>query len=725
MFRTWETNCKSQLLKNGNILEVVFTSALQKYKSDSLSAKHFLPGGKWMYARKAAYHFGWDWGPVYITAGIWKPVYLKAWNNVLPHDFYLQTTKLNEKKATINLSFELDATVGSSAEISLKCIDNEKYELNEKFQIEANHSVYNFDFEVENPKLWWTQDLGDPHLYEWLVEIRSEQGEFFQKKLTFGIRSIELVQEPDANGTTFFMKLNGVPLFAKGANYIPQHSFVTEVTDSNYRALLNDVVLSNMNMLRVWGGGIYEKEIFYELCDQKGILVWQDFMFACAMYPGDEDFLMNIKKEAEEQVKRLRSHTCLALWCGNNEIDEGWHNWGWQKQYDMDQTTQDQIWSDYTKLFHQLLPEVVNTFDHGKAYVSSSPQKGWGRKESMTQGDSHYWGVWWGKEPFEKYQEKVPRFMSEFGFQAMPAISTIRSFQEKTADSLFSPSLLCHQKHPTGFETLDIYLKYAYLKPTDIESYIFSTQLIQAQGIGMAIEAQRSAKPYCMGSLYWQLNDVWPVVSWSGIDSHGNWKSLQYRIREVFDEILVSVLKFDDSTHISLISDRQGIVNGKLTVDLVSFDGPRNVLLEKTLAVTPDAALSVFSFKTSELVAENHWGHSFIEVCFTTDAGDEYKEIEFLLPFGLLKLPESIPQIEITEAEKGLNVILNATSFSAFNQLYLTDSDGHFSDNFFHLHAGESKTVFCYSSLSLADFKNQIRIYNLNKAILSSKHKTL
>ncbi len=721
MFRTWEADCKQFLKKQGNNLEIVFSSALQKYKADSLAAGHFLPGGKWMYARKAAYHFGWDWGPVFITAGIWKPVYLKGWDKILPRDFYLKTTQLSEEKATLNLSFELDATDGAEAEIVLKHIDSGKEELKKDFEVTKGQTNYSFDFEIHNPKLWWTHDLGEPYLYEWQVEIKTSQGEVFQKNLSFGIRTIELVQEPDSAGASFFMKLNGVPLFAKGANYIPQHSFLTEISDSSYRALLDDAVFSNMNMLRVWGGGVYEKELFYELCDQKGILVWQDFMFACAMYPGDEAFLMNVKKEAEEQVKRLRNHACLALWCGNNEVDEGWHNWGWQKQYAMDQSTQDIIWNDYTQLFQRLLPDVVNALDHGKAYISSSPQNGWGRKESMTEGDSHYWGVWWGKEPFEKYQEKVPRFMSEFGFQAMPAIATIRSFQDKAADTLYSPSLRCHQKHPTGFETLSTYLKYEYLEANDLESLIYATQLIQAQGIGMAIEAQRSAKPYCMGSLYWQLNDVWPVTSWSGIDAQGNWKALQYRIKEVFDDVLVSVLKSNDSLHISLISDRRDIVNGSLKVDLVSFDGKRDGLYTKKVSITSEKAMRVFSLRTSDLTPENHLDQSFIEVCFTTDEGNIYKDTQFLLPFGLLKLPEVLPEIEINKVENGFSVKLTATAYTAFNQLYLTESNGHFIDNHFHLQAGESRTIFCSSLLSLNDFKNQLRVYNLNKLIHSGK----
>ena len=285
-------------------------------------------------------------------------------------------------------------------------------------------------------------------------------------------------------------------------------------------------------MIRIWGGGQYETDQFYSKCDQLGLLVWQDFMFACGMYPGDQDFMENVRLEAEEQVKRISAHPCVAIWCGNNENNEGWQRWGWQ--IGLDASTKNRLWNDYTHLFNQLLPKIVKENSNSNSYWESSPLFGRGDSKFRTEGDAHDWGIWHDEMKFEEFEQRIPRFMSEMGFQALPALTTIKTFAPEEDLNLDSKSLLAHQKHPRGNKLIYEYLQRDLPSPTNFKSLIYLNQLNQAEGIGLSITAHRLAKPYCMGTLYWQFNDCWPVISWSSFDVWGGWKSLQHKNKNIF-----------------------------------------------------------------------------------------------------------------------------------------------------------------------------------------------
>jgi beta-mannosidase len=417
--------------------------------------------------------------------------------------------------------------------------------------------------------------LGAPNLYSFTVELKQNKQFLDQHQLNIGLRTIELVQNKDSFGNSFYFKLNGKSVFMKGANYIPNDSFLTNSAKTSVLDLVLNAKASNMNMLRVWGGGVYADEAFYNACDANGILVWQDFMFACAMYPGDEKFVTNVKKEIIDQVNRLQNHPSIALWCGNNENDEGWHNWGWQKQYNYSISDSTKIWNDYKKVFHEMIPQTLDSLlsKEKNIYWPSSPSIGWGRKESLLQGDSHYWGVWWGKEPFEMYQKKVGRFMSEYGFQGMPNLKTLERVIPQEDLNFTSNSFKNHQKHPTGFETINEYMARDFKVPTALDKYIYVSQLLQANGMKTAIEAHRLAKPYCMGSLYWQFNDCWPVTSWSTVDYYGNWKASQYQVKESFESI--AFLFSDNTESLSILgsNDTLEVQEGIVTAQLIDFSG--------------------------------------------------------------------------------------------------------------------------------------------------------
>lgn len=347
---------------------------------------------------------------------------------------------------------------------------------------------------------------------------------------------VKLIQEKDSIGESFYFTVDGKPVFMRGANWIPGDVFLPRMTPARYRQLLVAAKQANINMLRVWGGGIYEDDIFYDLCDSLGIYVWQDFMFAGAMYPADTGFVKSIREEATYNILRLRKHPCIVLWCGNNEIDEAWHNWGWQNQFQLNAQDSALLWNEYKQIFHQLLPTLVKQLDAQRAYITTSPQIGWGRKESMTQGDSHFWGLWWGLQPIAVMKEKVPRFMSEYGMQAMPNWSSITSYSIPADWDTASLVMRIHQKHPTGYSTLANYLKQENLSVNNFKEFVFATQELQHRVIKTAVEAQLNSKGRCMGTLFWQFNDCWPVCSWSVVDYYGGRKKGYYTMQEVYKQ---------------------------------------------------------------------------------------------------------------------------------------------------------------------------------------------
>lgn len=447
MFRRWQKDIKPFLKAGKNELRIYFHSS--KNKVDSIAKATLpliLPDNARVYARKGQFQFGWDWGPKFAGAGIWKPVRLNIYNS-----------RRSTKRTTITRS---------------------------------------------NVK-------------------------------------VELVQEKDSIGTSFYFQKEGKPIYIKGANWIPADIFLPSAKKEDYRTLLLMAKDAGMNMLRVWGGGVYEDDYFYDLCDSLGIMVWQDFMFAGGMYPGDKNFFSNVKEEVEYQVKRLKRHSCIVLWCGNNEIDEAWHHWGWQNQFNLHGADSSQVWNDYTRLFRDSLREWVNEFDGRHPYVSTSPQYGWGNPTSYTSGDSHYWGVWWGLEGWEKFNTHTGRFVSEWGMQAMPDYSTVKKYTLPQERFLHSPAVDAHQKANEGFKKLHHYINQYFfdtikLNRLSLEEYTYLTQCLQYYIIKNSVATQMSKQPVNMGTLLWQLNDCWPVTSWSIIDYYKKPKGGYYATKHAY-----------------------------------------------------------------------------------------------------------------------------------------------------------------------------------------------
>ena len=569
-FRIWRTDVKPLLKDQDNLLVLDFP----RYDSLQLALYNDhqprLPE-KYAVTRKAPYQHGWDWAPKYKNVGIWKPVRLVAWSNARLDNAYIVTNEVEEEQAKLTLHLDVEST--APGDYMVEILSNRK--VFQKFPLQADQGNQHkmFSFTIENPRLWWPNEMGEQYLYDFEIRLKSSDKILDSKQIKTGVKTVQIVQEPDAKGFSFYFKVNGVPMYAKGANYVPEEMIETWIKPENTQKLLKMAQEAHFNMLRVWGGGIYPSDDFFNICDTLGILVWEDFMYAGTMYPYDEAFLENAKIEALEQVKRLASHPSLGLWCGGNEISEGYYNWGWQQSLDWSEEDDQAIKAGYDRLFETILPNVVEIFDGTRPYWPSSPSKGWGRPESLTQGDVHYWGVWWGEQPYEMYREKVGRFNSEYGYQSYPDYSTLEKIAQGEPLSKDAKVIAAHQKHARGTQLIDDFIQryYPEAQPNDFEEYVYLSQLSQAYGMEIAIEAHRTAKPYNMGTLYWQLNDAWPVTSWSSIDYYGNPKVFHEKLKTLFAPVLLSLDRRDYQVYVT--SDLMRNIDGTLTVTVNDEDG--------------------------------------------------------------------------------------------------------------------------------------------------------
>jgi len=717
MFRTWSVDVKPYLKAGENTLQIIFESSVKKGKADAAKLPYILPGDEKVFSRKAQYQYGWDWGPRFVTCGIYKPIKLHCWNDVNVISVNPIIKNINDSIADLAFIVETKSDTAISGRLNINTyrgeINNAKlqYNTNYPLNLEKGVNIDTFHYSIRNPKLWNSNGLGDANLYGYDVNLRYN-GLAINHYGTIGLRTLELIQEKDSVGQSFYFKLNGKPVFMKGANYIPQDNFVSRTTKLDYKKIIQMAKDANMNMLRVWGGGVYANDEFYKECDRNGILVWQDFMFACAIYPGDSTFVENVKQEITEQVKRLRSHPSLALWCGNNEVDEGWQNWGWQKQYKYSKKDSAKIWNDYRKLFHQVIPQIVKEQNPSVYYWPSSPSIGWGHKESLQQGDSHYWGVWWGNEPFETYTKKVGRFMSEYGFQAMPDINTFKTFCDSNELNLNSKSVKAHQKHPKGYETIQTYMERDYKIPKDFMQYNYVSQLLQRDGMKIAIEAHHRAKPYCMGTLYWQLNDCWPVTSWSAIDYNYKPKALYYETKKLFNDITISVKEEKNDYQIFVVSDKQTDAKGMLNISIKNMKG--HVLYTNSNEAIISANESKVYFKINksdmELFTKNE---IYLSVEFIDSKGKLLtKHISCFVKPKALQL--QMPEINIQFSKEKKCLLLSSQTFVKDLYLYSNDTNISFSDNYIDLEPNLIIEIKTNVGMELYKQIQYISLYDIN-----------
>lgn len=653
-----------------------------------------------VYTRKAPYSYGWDWGIRLATSGIWRPVKLTFCNGAAIDDFFVRQQEVTEQVAKVDNQLEINNVISTPKEAQVKVVyayGEQADTLTRTVVLQPGKNSLSMPAWIEKPHLWMPNGWGDPVLYTFTATVSVDGKEVASREEAIGLRSIRVVMEDDKDGKSFYFEVNGKPMFAKGSNYIPGDALLPNMTGERYARLFEDIRAANMNMVRVWGGGIYEDDRFYEEADRNGILVWQDFIFACTTYPHDPTFLKRVSEEAVYNMRRLRNHASLAMWCGNNEIYEGMRYWGWKDKYSP------VVWKEMTEgydvLFRQLLPELVAANDPGRFYMHGSPyEANWGRPESWKIADSHNWGTWYGQKPFESLDTEIPRFMSEYGFQAFPEMKTIRMFASPEDYELESPVMNAHQKASIGNFLIKKTMALYYKVPEKFEDLIYAGLILQGQGMRHGIEAHRRHRPYCMGSLPWQLNDSWPVVSWSSIDYYGNWKAMHYQIRRAFAPVLVDAIKEGNNLSYYIMSDRLTDEELTLNLELMDFNG-KVYRKQKVDGLLPANTSKLFYQELVEqALAGRDSATTFMHMVVKSKKGEVLSdEIYYFAHPKDQFLPKTPLHWQVKQKKGYCEVTVKADKLARDIFIEVPVQGVRFSDNFFDLLPGQKKKVIITS----------------------------
>jgi beta-mannosidase len=719
MFRTWRADCKRLLRPGANTLRIRFRSPINEVLPLMAKLNYQLPAGNDQgektspHTRKAPYQFGWDWGPRFVTSGIWRPVYLEVWDQARVDDLHILPKQVTADAANLRAEVEVIAHTNTTATIIVDNLSDKSIAAKREVKLAPGPNRVALDFVIVRPALWWPNGFGAHPLYSFKARLLINGKQIDETTTRTGLRSLELRQQADESGKSFTFVINGVPIFAKGGNWIPADSFPTRISTARYRQLLESVRDANMNMLRVWGGGIYERDDFYELCDEMGIMVWQDFMFGCSLYPGDQAFLDNVRQEAIDNVTRLRNHPSIVIWVGNNEIESGWFHWGWKDQLPA------KLWDDYLKVFYGVLPEVCSSLDPSRPYWPSSPSsKLEDDNESQKMGDLHYWQVWHASLPFSEYEKQHPRFMSEYGFQSFPQLETVNTYTVPADHDIQSPVMMAHQRHPRGNQLIREYMLREYPEPKDFESFLYVSQVLQAEGIKIGAEHLRRIMPHNMGSLFWQIDDCWPVASWSSIDYTGRWKALQYYARRFYSEVLVSPHEENGNLSIFVVSDRMQPVAAQLELSLFDFEGKKLWSQQQQIEVAALKSQSYLTIPIATLLAgkDARGVVLFSELLVGGKAVSSNEH--FFGAYKNLSLPR--PQItsEVVAMRGGFKISLSADRFARAVYLSAPNYAGFFVDNYFDLIPGRKAEVEFRTAnpIPLSDFRKQLKIRSMADA---------
>lgn len=732
MFREWEADVKRLLKPTGNKLQVYLHSPVKKgmalwdalpfpYLSSNDQSEN---GGVFdkklsVVTRKAGYHYGWDWGPRLVTSGIWRPVYLQAWDDARINNIHYSQTSVTARQAQIDVTAEVYADKEITVSLSVVNQTDKRTEARKQVTLKKGMNKVPLSFRMKNPRLWWTNGLGDAFLYNFSTQLSKDDATIDTHEQKLGIRSIRLVTKPDAHGESFYFELNGQPLFAKGSNYIPCDNFLTRVSPSVYEKTILDAVSANMNMLRVWGGGIYENKIFYDLCDKYGILVWQDFMFACSMYPTEGELLENIRLEAVDNVRRLRNHACIALWCGNNECLDAWFNWGWRRREEKRDPKAAEIqWQQFKDLYFQVLPAVVAEYQPGAFYRRSSPYSDEKGTRDHTIGDMHYWDVWQGRMPLSQFLHEKSRFFSEYGFQSFPEFASIKKYAPYPEDwNVTAEVMMAHQRGGMlANERIANFLKEEYRVPKDFESFVYMSQLLQADAMKMAMETHRRDMPYCMGSLVWQHNDCWPVASWSSRDYYGRWKAQHYFTVGSFADILISATEENGRVRVHAISDRLKATSGTLTVQVIELNKGTASAQSKKINIPANTSTAVWEAETGKLLGELAKEDVVIYISYKDKSGKEYANNCFLAKHKEIHYPKAEITTTIVPVAGGYEVTLNSKTFARGAFISLGGKDDFISDNYMDLLPGVPVKVKITTTLPAGEFKQHLRVISFADA---------
>lgn len=684
MHRTWKFQAKKLLHPGKNEIQIVFRSVLrfiEDYPYEAHKKINYIPCGSMkgnQLLRKAHSMFGWDWGPQTIDAGIFRDIYLQGYSHARIEDI-----RIHQQHAK-NVSVQTSITLSESVPGQKLCVelseDGADKPLQTKLCKTNADGVAAVDFVIENPKLWWPNDYGDQPLYIVRTTLLDEDGTSLESiTRRIGLRTLTISQEKDEWGNEFAFCVNGVKIFTRGGNYIPDDCLYTRITEKKLDYILESCRRAHFNCVRVWGGGYYPSDAFYDLCDEKGLIVWQDLMYACNVYDVTDAFAENCRQETYDNVRRLRHHASLGLWCGNNEIESAWDHWGdFQKETPY-------LRADYIRLFEEVLPKAVQEADGETFYWHSSPSSGgcFDNPDDANREDTHYWDVWHGQKPFTDYRKYFFRFCSEFGFQSFPCAKTVNSFTLEDDRNIFSRVMESHQKNDAANGKMLYYLSENLRYPKDLTHLLYASQVLQGMAIKYGVDHWRRNRGRCMGTLYWQINDDWPAPSWSSIDYFGRWKALHYMAQKFYAPHAVSMTLEDHRCHVYFSNESFETTEYSLTLSIRDLSG--NVLeTYETKGNSP--AFSAIETAVVDICSwEDQKDDVFLEAVIHTKDQKVLKDVETLVPYKYLNLKNPVISTEAKETNDAFILHISSDCFAPFVALDFDDADVIFSDNFFHL----------------------------------------
>jgi beta-mannosidase len=738
MFRRWRVPVKTLLHAGANTLEVHLYSPIGRLQPWLLKQPHALPGefdsafgdeprGKQTanYVRKAAYQYGWDWGPRVVTEGIWQGVRLESWNALRLSDFHVAQMQVTADVAKLDAQLDIDADAVMTAHVALgwRAPDGSTQSLQHDVELKAGDNHVAIPFTITHPQRWWPVGYGKPDLYGFHVEVAAGGKVLASADRETGLRSVELRRQKDQWGKGFEFVVNGVPIFAKGANFIPPHIFPTRVTPARLRQLLESARDANMNMLRIWGGGYYLPDDFYATADKLGLMVWQDFMFGGAIPPSGAAFRDNVRIEAIQQVRRLRDHPSIVLWCGNNEVETGWESWDDRKAFKKAITAaqRKQIEQGMRDLFDHTLRDVVAKNDPDVPYWPSTPGTDYDGPVNVTDdGDYHYWNVWSGDAlPATAYLDVTPRFMSEYGLQSMPAMQTIDAFTEPSDRSIGSKVLRAHQKFDggNGNQRLLKYVEREFGKPRDLATFAYLSQVMQAEGIQLAAEHLRASRPRSMGSLYWQLDDAWPGITWSGIDYFGRWKALQFHARRFYAPLLVAALRHHGVTNVSLVSDRTTPVAAQWRLRVMDFSGKVIGQQQADVTLPPLSSTHVGTFSDAQLLHGADPRAAFAVFELRVEGREVSRNLVFFDELKNLALPRPEIRTRLEATGDGYRLTLASDKLAREVWVSFGNIDAEVSDNAFDILPGRQVTLTVHGRAGLDALRKALKVEDVADAM--------
>lgn len=674
MHRTWTADIRKYLMSGRNEISVKFDSVfkyIREYKYIGDKEIEVVPTGCMkgdQLIRKAHSMFGWDWGPQLPDVGIFRSIYINVFDKNAIKDVYIRQ-KHENGKVSLHYTVEMEKETYLTEMPCVSLYDPEGMLISKNNDIDST-------IDISEPQIWWPNEYGDQPLY---ILVAEYDGKKIEKKI--GLRTLTISREKDEYGREFAFVVNGIKIFAMGADYIPEDCLYTRITKEKQRFLLNSAKKAHFNCIRVWGGGYYPSNEFYDMCDELGIIVWQDLMFACNVYDVTEKFIINCEQEVRDNVRRLRHHASLGLWCGNNEIESAWSGW---KDYQNEPVERK---NGYLKLFEECLAKVVKEEDPDTFWWPSSPSSGGNfvNTSDENDGDAHYWEVWHGQKPFTEYRKHYFRFMSEFGFQSFPCLSTIDSFAEEKDKNIFSPVMESHQKNDAANGKILYYLSENFRYPKNFENLVYISQVLQAEAIRYGVEHMRRNRGRCMGAIYWQLNDNWPVASWSSVDYFNNWKALMYSARHFFAPVAISVVTNKNCVEAYIENETFEKVFGKVTIEVKTID--LHTLYKETFEGSCEGLTSACVGKITDLDIDAE--KCFTVVSFEREGYETLYVTGTFVPIKMIELAESKIDVTVKKEKNRFVIKLDSNVFTPFVEIGLRDHKGCFSDNYFDLFGKE------------------------------------